>query len=77
MEKQIASQKNRILEHLRQGHSITPLEALVRFGSLSLAQRIMDLKRDGHPIARRISKTNTGKHVAQYFINKEANVPSL
>ena len=36
-----------ILDHLRRGHAITPLEALSMFGTLRLAARIDDLKADG------------------------------
>ena len=42
------TQNESILNHLRDGNSITPLEALNLFGCLSLAQRIHNLKRDGY-----------------------------
>ena len=44
------SDKERILEHLKQHKSITPLEALNRFGCYRLGARIWELRRDGHRI---------------------------
>jgi hypothetical protein len=44
------SQNARIAAHLLSGKTLTPLEALTRFGSFRLAARIRELKRDGMPI---------------------------
>ena len=39
-----------ILEWLTNGHTLTPLEALKRFGCLRLSARIHDLRAAGHDI---------------------------
>jgi hypothetical protein len=44
------SQKDAILDHLRSGKSITPLEALALYGCFRLGARIYDLKHEGHDI---------------------------
>jgi hypothetical protein len=44
------TQTQRILIYLKTGKSLTPLEALQKFGCLRLAARIADLRRDGHTI---------------------------
>lgn len=41
------TQTDRILRHLREHGSITPLEALREFGCMRLGARIYDLKRAG------------------------------
>ena len=44
------SQNSQILRHLKAGKSITPLEALRRYGCFRLGARIWELKQSGHPI---------------------------
>ncbi len=44
------TQTERILRHLRDYGSITPVEALREYGCMRLGARIYDLKRDGHAI---------------------------
>ena len=44
------TQTQRILIYLKTGKSLTPLEALNKFGCFRLAARIADLRRDGHTI---------------------------
>lgn len=65
-----ASQKARIKAWLQAGNSITPLEALSRFGCLRLSAIVFDLKKDGMDIATEIIKTESGKRVAEYKLNK-------
>lgn len=62
------SQADQILEHLKAGNRITPLDALNMFQCLRLGGRIYDLKKLGHPIEKEMIETPSGKHVAQYFI---------
>lgn len=59
------SQNNQILNHLKQGNSITPLEALAKFGSLRLGARIKDLRDKGYNITTETTHEN-GKHFARY-----------
>lgn len=59
------SQTSRIATHLLLGKSITPLEALKRFGCFRLAARVRDLKRQGLQIQTQI-KRRGGKSFASY-----------
>ena len=69
------SQKERILQHLKEGNSITGLEALNLFDCFRLADVIFKLKADGHEF-----KTETvnedGKSFAKYSF-PETTVQSL
>lgn len=56
------TQKQAILAHLRTGASITPLEALEKYGCFRLASVIHELRRDGHQI-----ETDDGKHGKKHF----------
>lgn len=58
-------QNERILRHLRSGKTLTPLQALHRFGCLRLSGRIYELRALGHGIASALVKRN-GKRIAQY-----------
>jgi hypothetical protein len=44
------SQSARIIYYLATGRTLTPLEALQRFGCLRLSARILDLRNGGHRI---------------------------
>jgi len=60
-----ATQKQRILEALIEGHAITPLYALRRFSCFRLGARIWELKREGFKISSRRVKRE-GAWVAEY-----------
>lgn len=61
------TQSNQILEYMRQGNSITPLEALNLFGCMRLGARIYDLSQAGHIIRREmVHDSRTGKRYASY-----------
>ncbi len=63
------SQSKQILDYLRQGNSITPLEALDLFGCLRLGARIYDLSQAGHAIHREmVHDPRTGKNYARYSL---------
>lgn len=70
MQEHKASQGDRILEYLKQGNSLTPLEALNRFGCLRLGARIYELKKANYPIEMKLLETPSGKHVAEYRLKK-------
>ena len=59
-------QASRILEYLRAGNKLTPMDALQMFGCFRLGARAFDLKRQGHPIVSEMVKLPNGKRVAQY-----------
>jgi len=65
----IESQSARILAYLKKGNSLTPYDALKRFGCFRLGARIWSLKRDGHPIQSRLVEVQ-GKRVASYSIER-------
>jgi hypothetical protein len=68
--KQAATQCNMIAEYLESGYSITSLEALKMFGCMRLASRICDLRDRGYKINTCKIKTETGKWVTEYSLNK-------
>ena len=59
------SQAEEILAYLRTGKSISPLEALEKFGCFRLGGRIYDLKKAGHKINTELVERN-GKRFAEY-----------
>lgn len=61
------SQKSMILEHLLSGKSITPMEALNKFGCFRLSARIFDLIDDGYAITKEMKEVN-GKKFAEYSL---------
>jgi hypothetical protein len=61
------SQKSNILNHLKSGKSITPLEALQKYGSFRLADRIFVLRNEGYNIVTNNIYEN-GKTYAQYTL---------
>ncbi len=65
-----ASQARRILSYMKEGHTITGLEALDLFGCMRLGARIFDLKREGHVILRERVKVGK-KYVARYHVPDE------
>ena len=67
------SQKKKILKHLQEGLSITPMEALREFGCFRLGARICELKED-YPIIPKMIKLPSGKWVARYRLIKVGSV---
>lgn len=66
-EKSSQSQNAKIAEYLKQGNSITPLDALKMFGCMRLGARIADLKdKYNMHIISRMVVTENGKRVASY-----------
>jgi hypothetical protein len=65
------TQKQQILEYMKQGNAITALDALGMFGSFRLGARIYDLKEDGYEIGKRMIQVNTGKWVAEYWLKSK------
>lgn len=61
------TQEKAILLYLEAGNSITPLDALIKFGSLRLAARIYDLRANGYDI--KVRKKKVGDCiVAEYYM---------
>lgn len=60
------SQTEMILEYFKRGGTLTPLEALHKFGCLRLGARVWDLKKRGYDIVEHLVEIEGGKHVAEY-----------
>jgi hypothetical protein len=63
------SQRLQVQRHLAKGLSITPLQALEKFGCLTLSQRIGEIKRDGFKVQSTMIEVG-GKRVASYTMAK-------
>ncbi len=61
------TQNEKIKDHLIKGKSITPIEALNKFGCFRLAARIADLRNEGVNIATK-NVTKEGKTFASYSL---------
>ena len=59
------SQADAILEYLREGNTLTPLEAFERFGCLALHSRAAELRARGEEIRCHI-RTHGGKKWGEY-----------
>ncbi len=66
--KEHKSQSAKILRLLRNGGSLTALDALRLFGCGRLAARIKDLRSVGHPIISAVVQNMEGKRYAVYFL---------
>lgn len=64
------SQNSQILAWLKRGRTITPLEALQKFGCLRLGGRIFDL-REKNVISTTMIEVDGGKRVARYQFVRE------
>jgi hypothetical protein len=64
------SQKSSILIWLENGNSITGMDALRLFNCWALAQRIAELRSEGHVIIANVVKTPSGKRIARYSLVK-------
>jgi hypothetical protein len=65
-----STQSQMILEYMMEGHSITPVEALEKFGCFRLGARIWELvHKEGYLIYKGMVKDpKTGKRYAQYYM---------
>ena len=61
------TQNQKIKSYLEQGKTITPLQALNKFGCFRLAARVNDLRKEGLNIATKII-TKNGKSYASYWL---------
>ena len=64
------SQNDLILEHLREGRTITAIEALGLYGVFRLAARIKDLRNAGHSIASYKMRVPGGRAIARYELHE-------
>ena len=59
------SQNQEILKHLKEGKTITPLDALREFGCFRLAARVYDLRLKGYDI---ITVSDKNSPCAEYMM---------
>jgi hypothetical protein len=71
------SQEKRILDHLLNGRSLTPIDALQQFGCFRLGARIYQLKKIGYNIESKTVETQSGKRVSLYYIPFGANTSTF
>lgn len=64
------SQEQQILKYLRSGHSLTPLEALDKFGAMRAGARVYTLREQGWPIKTAMIRVPSGKRVACYWMGR-------
>ena len=66
------TQKEKVATYLKSGKSLTPIQALTKFGTLRLAAIIFKLKAEGLKIKTEILNVGTKKkpkNVAKYSLN--------
>ena len=61
-----STQRDNIKKHLKDGYSLTALEALSLFGAYRLAAHIEVLRKRGMPIHTQMCKDVTGRTYARY-----------
>ena len=74
------SQNKQILNYLKRGHRMTPMDALELFGCFRLAARVYDLRQEGHNISKQIIELSNGVNVAEYYLqssNASSKAPQL
>lgn len=68
---EFGTQKSIVRQHLLDGKSITPLEALHLCNSLRLSAIIFRLREEGLPIVTEKIQVSPRKRVAQYYLPKD------
>ena len=67
------TQRQLVLQHLRQGEPITQFQALRDYGIQRLAARVHELRQDGHPVEDRtveVRRAHGGTaRVSEYYIS--------
>ena len=62
------SQDKLIINYLKSGESLTPLDALKMFNCFRLGARIFDLKKNGHDIITKITTIKEIPTISSHFI---------
>lgn len=65
------TQAQQILKTLQDGFTVTALDALRDFQCFRLSARILELKDEGWPIAKKMVKVKSGKKIASYYLEFE------
>jgi Helix-turn-helix domain len=64
------SQNKAIIKHLRENGTITPREALDKYGSFRLAARIFELRKDGYNIITEYTDVGRRRIIGRYHLVK-------
>ena len=73
-----STQRDNIKKHLKDGYSLTALEALSLFGAYRLAAHIHVLReKHGMPIIKTMNKDVTGRTYARYKLAPESVAPTI
>lgn len=64
------TQRAQILDYLKKGKTLTPVEALAKFGCFRLSERIREIQAAGHPIEKGWYKTDQGARVRRYWLKR-------
>ena len=67
------TQKERIFKHLRNGNSITQLEAIKHFGAMRLSAIIFNIRNAGWAVEKRWETDNVGSRYAVYSMPSKLN----
>lgn len=67
------AQNLQVLNYLKTGKILTPVEALNMFGCFRLAARIYELKDNGWPIHCERKAVDNGKIVGHYSLTQDKN----
>ena len=70
MKRRKGTKREAILNYLKSGKSITPLDAMQMFNSFRLATIIHDLRQDGYDIETISTETSSGVRFATYKLNE-------
>lgn len=69
------TQREKVLDYMREWGSITPLDALREFGCMRLATRVFELKQQGYNIVTVIenaeNKNGEPVHYARYVLKED------
>lgn len=64
----LMSQKGDLLEYLKAGNTLTGLDGLKLFGSMSIRNRISELRAEGHNIKDALIRGENGKRYCKYWL---------
>ena len=75
-EARIFTQRLKLLDHLKQGLPITQRKAELGYGIARLSARILELKKAGWPIAKKmvqvVNREGKAVRVAEYWLDEDA-----
>jgi len=71
----LANQNQTILAHLKEGKTITPIQALNAYGCFRLASRIHELRTEGHNIECKFDSDGEKRWGVYKLIQGDLNAP--